>query len=170
MVVGNVNSGDKKDHDWVVDQIADLFLTTHRVKTQDVIKRCGHHCRDIEISGYLVHPTGPVPLVLDLLLAHERWDSGADPTLNSNLHYPNVEDRSSNEATSNKIRKYRSDYNNRSPNAISCMSPIDGTSGRLHSEFVLLLFLQIIGKLTVFLQIQEFNLHNLTVDTSASTT
>ena len=28
------HSGVKKDHDWVVDQIDDLFRTTHKVKTQ----------------------------------------------------------------------------------------------------------------------------------------
>jgi hypothetical protein len=41
-----------------------------------------------------------------------------------------------------KIRKYRADYNNRPPNAISFMPAIASTSGRLHSEFVRLLFLQ----------------------------
>jgi hypothetical protein len=32
------HSGAKKAHDWMVDQIADLFRTTHRVKTQQVVK------------------------------------------------------------------------------------------------------------------------------------
>jgi hypothetical protein len=41
-----------------------------------------------------------------------------------------------------EIRKYRPDYNNRSPSAVSFMPPIASTSGRLHSEFVRLLFLQ----------------------------
>ena len=50
--------------------------------------------------------------------------------------------RSLNEVTANKIRKYRADYNNRPPNAISFMPAIASTSGRLHSEFVRLLFLQ----------------------------
>ena len=27
------HSGSKKDHDWVVEQLADLFRTTHKVKT-----------------------------------------------------------------------------------------------------------------------------------------
>ncbi len=35
-----------------------------------------------------------------------------------------------------KIRKYRADCNNNPPNSVSFMSSIDGTSGRLHSEFV----------------------------------
>jgi hypothetical protein len=41
-----------------------------------------------------------------------------------------------------KIRKYRADYNNRSPSAVSFIPAIASTSGRLHSEFVKLLFLQ----------------------------
>jgi hypothetical protein len=40
-----------------------------------------------------------------------------------------------------KIRKYRAEYNNIPPSAVSFM-PIASTSGRLHSEFVRLLFLQ----------------------------
>jgi hypothetical protein len=40
------------------------------------------------------------------------------------------------------IRVYRTDYNNRPSNTISFMTTIDNTSGRLHSEFVCLLFLQ----------------------------
>ncbi len=31
------HSGVKKAHDWSVDQLADLFRTTHRVKTQQVV-------------------------------------------------------------------------------------------------------------------------------------
>ncbi len=58
-----VHSGAKKTHDWMVDQIDDLFRTTHKVKTQQVIKSRGHHCGDIELTGYLVNETGPVPLV-----------------------------------------------------------------------------------------------------------
>jgi hypothetical protein len=32
------HSGAKKSHDWMVDQLADLFRTTHKVKTQQVVK------------------------------------------------------------------------------------------------------------------------------------
>jgi hypothetical protein len=42
-----------------------------------------------------------------------------------------------------KVRKYRADYNNRPPSVVSFMSDIASTSGRLHSEFVRLLFLQV---------------------------
>jgi hypothetical protein len=62
-----------------------------------------------------------------------------------------------------KIRKYRDDYNNNPPNDISFMSTITSTSGRLHSEFVDFYFYKFIGKLTDFLQLQEFNLWNITV-------
>ena len=53
-----VHSGDKKDHDWSVDQITDLFHTTHKVKTQQVVKSGGHQCGDIELTAYLVNPAG----------------------------------------------------------------------------------------------------------------
>ena len=51
-------------------------------------------------------------------------------------------DRSLIEAAANKIRKYRADYNNNPPSYVSFMPAIASTSGRLHSEFVRLLFLQ----------------------------
>ena len=88
------------------------------MKTQQVVKSRDQHCWEIEIEGYLSNESGPLPLVLDLRLAHERWGRSADPTLNGNLHYSNDQDRSFNEEDTNKIRKYRSDYNNRSPNVI----------------------------------------------------
>jgi hypothetical protein len=37
----------------------------------------------------------------------------------------------------------RVDYNNNPPNTVSFMSPIVSTSGRIHSEFVRLLFIQV---------------------------
>jgi hypothetical protein len=51
-------------------------------------------------------------------------------------------DRSINEAVADKIRKYRAGYNNNPPSAVSFMPAIASTSGRLHSEFIRLLFLQ----------------------------
>ena len=47
-----------------------------------------------------------------------------------------------NEAADDKIRKYRADYNNNPPSVVSFMTAIDSTSGKLHSEFIRLLFLQ----------------------------
>jgi hypothetical protein len=62
------------------------------------------------------------------------------------LHCPNDIDGPLNEAAADKIRQYRAtcrtDYNNRTSNAISFMPVIACTSGRLHGEFVRLLFLQ----------------------------
>jgi hypothetical protein len=37
----------------MVDQIADLFRTTHKVKTQQVIKSRGQHCGDIELAALI---------------------------------------------------------------------------------------------------------------------
>ena len=65
------HSGAKKTHDWMVDQVADFFRTTPKVKTQQVVKSRGHHCGDIELAGYLADAAGPVPLVLDLRIAHD---------------------------------------------------------------------------------------------------
>ena len=118
------HSGAKKAHDWAVDQLADLFRTTHKVKTQQVVKSGGQHCGDIELVGYLASAAGPVPLVLDLRIAHDRVGSSDDTTLNGHLLYPNNLDMSLNEAAPDKIRKYRSDYNNNPPSAVSFMSVI----------------------------------------------
>ena len=60
-------------------------------------------------------------LVLDLRVAHDRVGSSGDPALNGHLRYPNNLDKSLNDAGADKIRKYR---------------------GRLHNEFIRLLFLQ----------------------------
>jgi hypothetical protein len=64
------HSGAKKAHDWAVEQIADLFRTTHKAKTRQVARIRGKQCGDIELADYLANAAGPVPLVLDLLIAH----------------------------------------------------------------------------------------------------
>ncbi len=107
-----------------------------------MVKSRGQHCGDIELAGYLANEAGPVPLVLDLRIAHDRVGSSADPSLNGHLKYPNNLDQLLNDAANDKIRKYRADYNERPPSAVSFMPAIASTSGRLHSEFVRLLFLQ----------------------------
>ena len=127
------HSGAKKAHDWAVDQVADF---AHKAKTRQVARSRGQKCGDIELPGYLANAAGPVPLVLDLRIAHGRWGSSSDPSLNGNLHYLNDIDRSIIEAADDKIRKYRADYNNNPPNFISYMPASASTSGRLHSEFV----------------------------------
>jgi hypothetical protein len=132
------HSGAKKAHDWVVDQLADFFRTTTKVKTQQVVTSRGQDGGDIELVGYLANAVGRVPLVLDLRIAHDRVGSSTDPTLNGHLHYPNNLDQSLNDAAADKIRKYRADYNNNPPSVASFMP------------------YRIIGKLTVFFQLQEF--------------
>ncbi len=107
-----------------------------------MVKSRGQTCGDTELAGYLANATGLVPLVLDLRIAHDRKGSSADPSLNGHLKYPNNLDQSLNDAAADKIRKYRADYNNRPPSAVSFMPAIASMTGRLHSEFVRLLFLQ----------------------------
>ena len=81
------HSGVKKTHDWVVDQLPDLFHTTHRDKTHQVLNNRGHYCGDIELVGYLTKTGDPVPLVMDLRVPHDRVDSSDDSDLNGHLHY-----------------------------------------------------------------------------------
>jgi hypothetical protein len=108
-----------------------------------VESRC-QHCGDIELAGYLENSAGLLPLVQDLRITHDRFGSSSDPSLNGHLHYPMDIDRSINEDAVDKIRKYRPDYNNNNnpPSTVSFMTVITITSGRLHSEFIRLLFLQ----------------------------
>jgi hypothetical protein len=111
---------------------------------------------------------GPVPLVLDLHIAHECFGSTSDPRVNWHLHYPNDLDRPLNETVTDKIRSYRPDYKNRPSNTIYCIPDIDSTSGRIHSEFVWLLFLQGHRETDHFLHLQEFNLRILPVVSSTT--
>ncbi len=105
-------------------------------------KSRGRHCGDIELAAYLANAAGPLPLVLDFCIAHDRFGSSSDLNLNGHLHYPHDIDRSLKEAADDKIRKYRAEYNNNPPTAVAFMPAIASTSGRLHSEFVRLLSLQ----------------------------
>ena len=57
----------------MVDQLADLFRTTHKVKTQQVVKSRGQHCGDIDLAGYLTNEEDPVSLVLDLRIVMTEW-------------------------------------------------------------------------------------------------
>ncbi len=93
--------------------------------------------------------TGMVILVLDLRISNDRFGSSSDPSLNGHLHYPNDIDKSLNETVTDKIRKYRVDYNNKPPRAVSFIPTIVSTSGRLHSELLCFSY-RLIGKLTVF--------------------
>ncbi len=92
------HSGTKKTHDWVVEQLGDLFRTTHHTKIQD---------------------------------------------------------KSLNEVDVDKIRKYHVDCDNSPPHTVSFMSAIASKSGRLHSEFIRLLFLQTHRETDRFFQLQS---------------
>jgi hypothetical protein len=120
-----------------------------------VARSRGQQCGQIELAGYLANAAGPVPVVLDLRIAHDRFGNSSDPNLNGLLNYPNDIDRSLNEAAADKIRKCRADYNNSPPNAISLMPAVASTS-------------RLIGKLTAFWQLQEFSLRNTTVASSTT--
>jgi hypothetical protein len=155
------HSGAKKAHDWAVDQLADLFRTTHRLQTQQVVKRLGHHCGDIELAGYLANATDPVPLVLDLRLAHDRFGSSSDPTLHGRLHYKDI-DKSLNEDTNDKIRKYRLTLSRLCRLLLVRMDVYIVTLSDFYSY-------SLIGKLTAFLQLQEFSQRNQTWELRTST-
>ena len=111
-----------------------------------------------------------MPLVLDLRVVHDRVGRSADPVLNGHLRYPNILDQSLNDVVATKLRKYHTDYNFNPTRGVGFIPVIPSTSGRLHKEFIRILFLQDHRKLTTFLQIQEFCQHNQIVDSSTTTT
>ncbi len=128
----------------------------------------GHHRGDVELTGYLTNMTGPVSLVLDLRIPHDRVGSSTDPTLNGQLRYPNNLDQSLNDTTPDKVRQYRTDYNNNPPNTVSF---IPDMTRRLGGYIVTLLDFysyRLIGKLTVFFHLQKFSQRNPPVDYSSS--
>ena len=97
-------------------------------------------------------------LVLDLRITHDRFGSISDPSIHGHLHYPNDIDRSLNEDATDKIRKYRADHNNNPPSSVAFIPIIPSTSGRLHSEFVHLLFLQVHRETDRFLPVSGVQL------------
>jgi hypothetical protein len=161
-------SGAKKAHDWAVDQLADLFRTTHRVKTQQVVKSRGQHYEDIELAGYLANEAGPVPLVLDLRIANDRFGSSYDPTLNGRLHYNDI-DKSLNEAaTERSVNIARTIIIIHLTLSLLCrllLVRLDDYIVNL-SDFY---SYRLIGKLTAFLQLQEFSQRNQTWGLRTST-
>jgi hypothetical protein len=137
----------KKAHDWAVDQIADLFRTTHKAKTQQVASSRGQQCGNIELAGYLANAAGLVPSVLDLHIVHERWGSRTYPSINGHLHYPHDVDRPLNEAATDKIRAYRAHYHNRPSNAIS-MVTVANVSGVFKVNLCVFYFYKIVEMYT----------------------
>ena len=101
---------------------------------------------------------GPVPLVLDLRIAHERFGSSSEPRINGHLNYRHDLDRPLNEPVSDKIRQYHVDFNNRPSHPVDFMSSMTSTSVCLHGEFVCLLFLQTHRETDRFLATSEVRL------------
>ncbi len=132
----------RRDEDWSASLCQTFFSSSMGAQIND----CREAARDLWLQEISIRPpsyaAGPVPLVLDLRIAHDRVGSSTDPSLNGHLRYPNNLDQSLNDTTADKIRKYRADYNNNPPSVVSFMLAIASTSGRLHSEFVRLLLLQ----------------------------
>jgi hypothetical protein len=62
--------------------------------------------------------TGPVLLVMDVEMTHERFGSSSDPSINGFLHYPHDLDRTLNEVDVDKMHQYHTDYNNRPSHVI----------------------------------------------------
>jgi hypothetical protein len=125
----------------------DFSLSSHRhsyiwVLSLDLVLSIHNKYWGTYSVDYLVNVGGPVSLVLDLRIDHDRFASRTDPSLNGQLHYPNDIDKSLNETVTDKMRKYHTDYNNNPLSVVSFIPDIPITSGRLHSEFIRLLFLQ----------------------------
>ncbi len=146
-----------------------MFRTTTKVKTQQVTRSRGQHCGDVELGGYLTNQADPVPLVLDLRITDERVGRSSDLSLNGHLRYPNDNDRSLNESTSDKILKYHTDYNNNPPVSTGFMPRSLVPLGGYIVNSLDYYSYRTIGKLTVFLQLQEFSLRNPTVEESSPT-
>ncbi len=95
--------------------------------------REGQRRGDIDLAAYLATAAGPVPLVLDLRIAHDRWGSSSDPQ--TIIIVPLI----------------------LSPLCLSLLVRLVVYITNLYSFY----FYRLIGKLITFLQLQEFNLHNL---------
>jgi hypothetical protein len=85
-------------------------------------------------------------------------------TIQTTLHL----DQSLNDGTADKLRKYRADYNFNSTRGVDFIPAIASTSGRLHSTFIRILFLQAHWDTYRFLQLQEFCQCNQIVDSSTT--
>ena len=152
--------GAKKAHDWAADQIADLFRTTHKVKTQQMARSRGQRCGDIELSVHLASGVGPVPSVPDFRIAHDRWGSSSDPSLDGHLHYPNDLDGPLNEAAADKNTTLTIIIVPLTLNPLCLLLQL--RLGVYTVNLCAFYFCRLIGKLTAFLQLQEFSLHNPT--------
>ncbi len=109
---------------------------------------------------------GPVALVLDLRISHERWGNSSNPSVNGQLRYPADLDRTLNEAAADKNLQYRAHYNNRPSDSISFMPAMLVLQDAYTVSLCAFYFCRLIGKLTDFLPLQEFSLRNPTTSIS----
>ena len=49
---------------------------------------CESNLLQCDLNFFLTNDVGPVSLVMDLRIVHERWGSSSNPSLNGQLHYP----------------------------------------------------------------------------------
>jgi hypothetical protein len=87
-----------------------------------VARSRSQRCGDIELptsADHIANAAVPVPLVLDLRIAHERWEVVLSLVFIGNCIYPADLDRLLNEAAADKNLQYRADYNNGPSTAIS---------------------------------------------------
>ena len=98
----------------------------------------GNQRGDVQIKGYLKHNGVERDLVYDLSVTHERWGATDEPSKNGQLCYPDDIDRPLREAAQKKVLKYQNAYAN--DHSITFMPAIASTTGRLHAEFLRLLF------------------------------
>ncbi len=112
---------------------------------------------------------GPVPLVLDLRIAHDRFGSSSDPSINGHLHYPNDVDRSLNEAAADKFDNIALTITITVPPTLSplCLLLLVRLGGYI-VNLCAFYFYKLIVKLTAFLQLQGFSLRNLPVASSTT--
>ena len=115
-----------------------------------------------------MNTSGPVSLVLDLHIGQERFGRRSDPSIDGHFHHPHDLDGPLNDDTTDKIRQYHSDYNNRpltlSPLRLSLLVRLTVYIVNLCDFYSY----RLIGKLTVCLYLQEFNLRNLPVVSSTT--
>jgi len=95
-------------------------------------------------TAHLASAAVPVPLVLDLRIAHERWEVVLTLVFIGNCIYPADLDRLLNEAAADTNLQYRADYNNGPSTAISFMPALDAYTVNLCAFY----FRRLIGKLT----------------------
>ena len=127
-------------HDWAVTQLKALFGSlSHDVRVQTAVTASrGKHRGDVQIREYLHHNGSPRDVVFDLTLTHERWGDTDDPHKKGQLRSPADLDRPLRDAAREKVVKYQSDYAN--DQRISFLPAAFSTSGRIHEEFLRLLF------------------------------